>query len=532
MILRQGRDDVRERAGRGGHLCWGVKGNGMVSPTVCSTTPDSLYKSILDRVLFLPTPWLPVILSISGYRSWARVKTFGSPIHLPTLGLTDFPSRKHVSWVGFGFLSPASTLCFTHVCWLGACGLSDVVVQSLSRVWPFVTPWTAACQVPLSPSVSQSLLKLCPLSQWCFLTILSSATPFSFCFHSFSPSGSFPMSQLFASGGQSIAASTSVLPINIPGWFPLGLIGLISLLSKGLSRVFSSTTVLSPWPSKIPEEEVLDLLTKILISFHDHPVGLWQKPYGVVLDLRILSRNLVGRFLPSREIPPVAVARLPQDVGMTILRVKVAGVLQQFLDVNCSACFCCVTCQTACPRWVPLFPPVHDLLKSSGTITFYDCLPAHYQGRGYPGGDSVTCKGFPNTGKNSPKPSTFRHMWGQSCGQACRGRMTAFYLVTPDAWPVSQVLGGSHNFSPRTAAVLLGFKPCSWGKYSICSRVDLLLLKTTQHTDLQFHRKPKVFSTGGHIPWIPCQEVFGNRRGCSGLSFTTGMCCLHGVATF
>ena len=133
-------------------------------------------------------------------------------------------------------------------------------------------PWTVACQAPLSPSLSLSLLKLCPLSQWCSVTILSSATPFSFCFHSFSASGSFPMSQLFTSGGQSIAASTSILPINIQGWFPLGLIGLISLQSKGLSRVFS-TTVLSPWPSKMPEEEVLDLLTKISVSFHDHPVG-------------------------------------------------------------------------------------------------------------------------------------------------------------------------------------------------------------------------------------------------------------------
>lgn len=95
-------------------------------------------------------------------------------------------------------------------------------------------------------------------------------------------------------------------------------------------------------------------------------------------------------FLPSREIPPIAVARRPQDVGMIILRVKVTGVLQQVLDVNCSACFYCVTCQIACPPWVPLFPPVHDLLKSAGTIKFYDCLPACYQGRGYPGGDSVT----------------------------------------------------------------------------------------------------------------------------------------------
>ena len=82
----------------------------------------------------------------------------------------------------------------------------------------------------------------CPLSWWCYLTIWSSATPF-FCFHAFPASGSFPMSQLFTSGGQSIGASTlaSILPMNIQGWFPLGLTGL-TLLFKGLSRVFSSTT--------------------------------------------------------------------------------------------------------------------------------------------------------------------------------------------------------------------------------------------------------------------------------------------------
>ena len=83
----------------------------------------------------------------------------------------------------------------------------------------------------------------CPLSQWCHPTISSSVAPFSFCPHSFPESGSFPMSQLFTSGGHSIGTSASVLPVNIQGWFPLGLTGLISLLSKGLSRVFSSTIV-------------------------------------------------------------------------------------------------------------------------------------------------------------------------------------------------------------------------------------------------------------------------------------------------
>ena len=85
----------------------------------------------------------------------------------------------------------------------------------------------------------------CPLSEWCHLTISSSVTPFSSCPQSFPASGSFSMSQIFPSDGQSIgaSASASVLPMNIQGWFPLGLAGLVSLLAKELSRVFSSTTV-------------------------------------------------------------------------------------------------------------------------------------------------------------------------------------------------------------------------------------------------------------------------------------------------
>ena len=85
----------------------------------------------------------------------------------------------------------------------------------------------------------------CPLSRWCHPTILSSVVPFSSGFQSFPASGSFPMSQFFASAGQSIgtSASASVLPMNIQDWFPLGWTGWISLQSKGLSRVFSNTTV-------------------------------------------------------------------------------------------------------------------------------------------------------------------------------------------------------------------------------------------------------------------------------------------------
>ena len=85
----------------------------------------------------------------------------------------------------------------------------------------------------------------CPLSQWCHPTISSSVVPFSSCPQSSPASGSFPMSQLFASGGQSIgvSASTSVLPMNTQDWSPLGWTDWISLQSKGLSRVFSNTTV-------------------------------------------------------------------------------------------------------------------------------------------------------------------------------------------------------------------------------------------------------------------------------------------------
>ena len=96
----------------------------------------------------------------------------------------------------------------------------------------------------ISPSLSAGVYSdSCPLSQWCYLTILSSAAPF-YCLQSFLVLGSFPKNRLFASGGQSIVASASVLSMNIPGWFPSGLTGLISLLFKRLSRIFfSSTTV-------------------------------------------------------------------------------------------------------------------------------------------------------------------------------------------------------------------------------------------------------------------------------------------------
>ena len=97
------------------------------------------------------------------------------------------------------------------------------------------------CPTPTPGVYSNS----CPLTRWCHPTISSSVIPFSSHVQSFPVSGSFQMSQLFSSGGQNIGVSdsTSVLPMNIQDWFPLGWTGWISLHSKGISRVFSYTTV-------------------------------------------------------------------------------------------------------------------------------------------------------------------------------------------------------------------------------------------------------------------------------------------------
>ena len=92
----------------------------------------------------------------------------------------------------------------------------------------------------LSPRVCPSS---CPLNWWCYPTISSSATLFSFCLQSFPASGSLMISQLFTSGGQYIGVSASVLPMSIQGWYPLGLTGWVCLQSKGPSRGFCSTTI-------------------------------------------------------------------------------------------------------------------------------------------------------------------------------------------------------------------------------------------------------------------------------------------------
>ena len=116
------------------------------------------------------------------------------------------------------------------------------VTKSCLTLWPHGPQHISLLCPPPPPGVRSNS---CSLSRWCHPTISSSAALFSFCLQSFPALGSFPVNWLFMSDGQSIGvwSSASVLPMNIQNWFPLGLIGLISSQTKGLSRVFSSTTI-------------------------------------------------------------------------------------------------------------------------------------------------------------------------------------------------------------------------------------------------------------------------------------------------
>ena len=129
--------------------------------------------------------------------------------------------------------------------WMAMEGIQFSSVQLLSRVWLFATPWITARQASLSTTNSRKLLKLMSIESVMPSSHLILCHPFSSCPQSLPASGSFPMSQLLAWGGQSIevSASASVLPMNTQDWSPLGWTAWISLQSKGCSRVFSNTTV-------------------------------------------------------------------------------------------------------------------------------------------------------------------------------------------------------------------------------------------------------------------------------------------------
>ena len=185
-----------------------------------------------------------------------------------------------------------------------------VAQQSLGRVQLFATPWTAAHQASLSFTISQNLLKLMSVELVMPSNILSSIVPFPCHLQSFPASGSFSVNQLFSSGGQSIGVSAlaSVLPMNIQDWFPLGLIGLISLHSKGLSRVFSSTTV--------EKHQLFSLLSVSCVK-----IKIWLRPSpSHTFAWALLS----ARQLISQRIPFVGSCR-DQD----LLWISVSRGLQQ-----------------------------------------------------------------------------------------------------------------------------------------------------------------------------------------------------------
>ena len=198
------------------------------------------------------------------------------------------------------------------------------LVQSLSCVRLFVTPWMTAHQASLSVTNSRSLLKLMPSSWWCHPAISSFVVHFYSCPQSLPASGSFPMSQLFSWGGQSIgvSASASVLPMNMQDWSLLGWTGWISLHSKGLSRVFSNTT--------IQKHQFFSAQISSQSNSHIH-IWMWeaialirQTFVGKVMSLlfNMLSR-LVITFLPRSKRPLISWLPSPSAVMLESPKTKV-----------------------------------------------------------------------------------------------------------------------------------------------------------------------------------------------------------------
>ena len=195
-------------------------------------------------------------------------------------------SHLHASSLFCSTLSTESQSQFGH----------SVVSDSL---WPHgLQQARLPCPSPTPGACSNS----CPSSWWCYPTISSSVVPFS-CFQSFSASGSFPRSQFFTSGGQSIgvSASASVLPMNIQDWFPLGWTGWISMQSKGLSGVFSNTTVqkhqfssaqLSLWSNSYIHKWLLEKTI---------PLTRWTFVGKVISLLFNMLSSLVIAFLPRSK---------------------------------------------------------------------------------------------------------------------------------------------------------------------------------------------------------------------------------------
>ena len=176
---------------------------------------------------------------------WVDALSFIQPIlYWWTFGLSPNSTLKKVSQSVAFFFSLFFFLCVCSDCWVKVHN-QILLTQSASQFRCSVISDSLHARPPCPSPTPRVYSNSCPLSWWCHATISPSVVPFSSCPQSFPASRSLQMSQLFESGSQSIGVPTSasVLPMNIQDWFPSGWTGWISLQSKGLSRVFSNTTV-------------------------------------------------------------------------------------------------------------------------------------------------------------------------------------------------------------------------------------------------------------------------------------------------
>ena len=184
---------------------------------------------------------------------------------------------------------------------LSHCKLVYAMLLLFGHVQLFVTPWTAAWQASLSFTISQSFLKLISIELVMLSNHLILYCPFLLCLQSLPASGSFPMSQLFASGGQSVrvSISASVLTMNIQSWFPLGLTSLTFFQSKGLSRVFPSTII---W-----RHQFFGAQPSLWSKFYIHtwllekPL-LWLYRFLTSLLFNMLSRFVIAFLSRSKQV--------------------------------------------------------------------------------------------------------------------------------------------------------------------------------------------------------------------------------------
>ena len=177
-------------------------------------------------------------------------------------------------------------------------------------------------RLPCPTSTPRACSNSSPLSQWCHPTISSSVAPFSSCLQSYPASGSFPVSQFCASGGQSIGASASVIPMNIQDWFALGLTDLISLQSKGPSRVFSNTTAQKHWFFRHLAFFMVQISHPYMTIGNTIALTIWTFVTKVMsLLFNMLSRFVIA-FLPKSKCLLVSWLQSPSALILEPKKIK------------------------------------------------------------------------------------------------------------------------------------------------------------------------------------------------------------------